>query len=129
MKYYIIIISLLLADSANLFAQKDIQYLLYNSANIKFDTVLIKEPPVCVNYSEVKGRLEWPYQADAEGCAYPNCIIDTLGNIEALTDIKGVEVFFNEVKRVIYMLKFKPGKINNKPVKYYGIVPFRFIIK
>jgi len=52
-----------------------------------------------------------------------------MGNVEALTDIKGVEVFFDDVKRVIYMLKFMPGKINNKPVKYYGIVPFRFIIK
>ena len=129
MKYCIITISLLLSVSANAFAQKEIQYLLYDSANIKFDTVLIKEPPVCVNYSEVQGRLEWPYHADAEGYVYASCMIDTLGNVETLTDIKGVDVFFNEVKRVIYMLKFKPGKINNKPVKYYGIVPFKFIIK
>lgn len=129
MKYFIIIFSLLLADSANLFAQKEIQYLLYDSASIKFDTVLTKEPPVCVNYSEVYSRLEWPYQADAEGYVYASCMIDTLGNVEALTDIKGVEVFFNEVKRVIYLLKFSPGKINNKSVKYYGIVPFRFTIK
>lgn len=129
MKYFIIIIFLLLAGSANVFAQKEIQYLMYDSVNINFDTVIIKQPPVCVNYSEVFSRLEWPYQVCASGYVYANCIIDTLGNVEALTDIKGVEIFFNEVKRVIYMLKFMPGKINNKPVKYYGIVPFRFIIK
>jgi len=129
MKYCIIIISLLLADSANIFAQKEIQYLLYDSASIEFDTVLTKEPPVCINYSEVYSKLEWNYQIDAVGYVYATCIIDTMGNVEALTDIKGVEVFFDDVKRVIYMLKFMPGKINNKPVKYYGIVPFRFIIK
>lgn len=129
MKYFIIIFSLLLADSVNLFAQKEIQYLLYDSANIKFDTVLTKEPPVCVNYSEVFSRLEWPYQVDASGYVYATCMIDTLGNVEALTDIKGVEIFFDEVKRVTYMLKFMPGKINDIPVKYYGIVPFRFTIR
>ncbi|MBN8583986.1 MAG: energy transducer TonB [Ignavibacteria bacterium] len=129
MKYFIIISSLLLADSVNIFAQKEIQYLLYDSANIGYDTVITKEPPVCINYSEVQGKLEWPYRADAEGYVYATCMIDTLGNVEALTDIKGVEVFFNEVKRVIYMLKFSPGKINNQPVKYYGVVPFKFILK
>lgn len=129
MKYCIIIISLLFAASANIFAQKEIQYLLYDSANIGYDTVITKEPPVCVNYSEVFSRLEWPYQVCADGYVYATCMIDTLGNVEALTVIKGVEVFFNEVKRVIYMLKFSPGKINNQPVKYYGVVPFRFTIK
>lgn len=110
-------------------SQKQIEYSLHDSSYIYADSFKTNEAPVCLNYAEVQSMLEWPYQVNANGYVYATCLIDTSGNIEALTDLRGVEIFFNEVKRVIYMLKFKPGKINNKPVKYYGVVPFRFIIK
>jgi len=129
MKYCIIIISLLLVYSTNVFAQKEIQYHLYDSSYVFADTSRISEAPVYLNYAEVQSKLEWPYQVDAVGYVYAACLIDTCGNIDSLTELKGVEVFFDEVKRVIYMLKFTPGKINSKPIKYYGIVPFRFIIR
>jgi hypothetical protein len=102
---------------------------LHDSSYIYTDSFITNEAPVCLNYSEVFAKLEWPNQVDADGYVYATCLIDTSGIIETIAELKGVKVFFDEVKRIIYMLKFSPGKINNKPVKYYGVVPFRFTIK
>ncbi len=129
MKLYYIPICFIFCNCVCILSQKQIEYYLYDSSYIYVDSNKTIEAPVCLNFAEVQNKLEWPYQVDANGYVYATCLIDTSGNIEALTDLKGVEIFFNEVKRVIYMLKFKTGKINNKPVKYYGVVPFRFIIK
>jgi len=129
MKYILISIFLIIIFSQNVFTQKSIEYSLYDSVNILQDTVISKEVPECINYIEVFNKIEWPNQVDEWGYVYAACLIDTNGNVESLLELKGVEIFYEAVKKVIYLLKFKPGKINDKPVKYYGIVPFRFTIK
>lgn len=129
MKLYFILISFIVFNCVNVFSQKQIEYFLYDSSYIYSDSFITNEAPVCLNYSEVLAKLEWPYKVDAEGYVFATCLIDTSGNIETVTELKGVQVFFDEVNRVIYMLKFSPGKINKNPVKYYGVVPFRFRIK
>ncbi len=129
MKIYFIPICFILIICVNVFSQKQIEYFLHDSTYIYAETFETNEAPVCLNYSEVFAKLEWPNQVCADGYVYATCLIDTSGIIETVTELKGVWVFFDEVKRVIYMLKFSPGTINNKPVKYYGVVPFRFTIK
>lgn len=129
MKIYFIPIYFILFICVNVFSQKQIEYFLHDSSYKNTDSLKTIEAPVCLNFAEVLAKLEWPYQVDAEGYVYATCLIDSSGNIEKVTELKGVKVFFDEVNRVIYMLKFNPGKINKKPVKYYGVVPFRFTIK
>ncbi|HMQ79446.1 MAG TPA: energy transducer TonB [Ignavibacteria bacterium] len=128
MKYILISIFLIIIFSQNVFTQKSIEYSLYDSVNILQDTVISKEVPECINYIEVFNKIEWPNQVDGWGYVYAACLIDTNGNVESLLELKGVEIFYEAVKKVIYLLKFKPGKINNHSVKYTGIVPFKFII-
>jgi hypothetical protein len=129
MKLYYIPICFIFCNCISILSQKQIEYYLCDSSYIYADSFKTNEAPVCLNFAEVLAKLEWPYQVDAEGYVYATCLIDSSGNIEKVTELKGVKVFFDEVNRVIYMLKFSPGKINKKPVKYYGVVPFRFIIK
>lgn len=86
--------------------------------------------PTPLNLAEISSQLNYPDSARAnkiEGQVVIKVLLDANGNVEKLSeDISGPEVFHNEVKRVIWKLKFSPARKDGEPVKCWVSIPFRF---
>ena len=86
--------------------------------------------PTPLNLAEISAELNYPDSAKAnkiEGQVVFTALLDANGNIEKLSDkIEGPEIFHDEVKRVIWRLKFSPARKDGEPVKCWVSIPFKF---
>lgn len=76
----------------------------------------------------IYNNIKWPNEFEWEGTIIVSFIINKNGNVCNIKIERGICEFCDEeVKRVINsMPKWKPGKINNKPVNVLILIPIRF---
>jgi len=91
-----------------------------------------EEPPEVKNYQSIAGWVNYPDSAKKnkiEGRVTIKLLVGLQGEVAKLGELTGPEIFYDEVKRVSIMLKFKPAKLNGKKVKCWVTVPFNFKLK
>ncbi len=73
-------------------------------------------------------KPDYPQEAKEkklEGQVVMNLLIDESGKVRSVTVIEGDEIFFETAKVAMKKFKFRPGRINGKPV----VVQIRYVLK
>ena len=89
--------------------------------------------PRALNLREITKMIEYPDSArenDIEGRVVIMLLVDEKGNVISDKGFKqGHPVFYNEIRRCAYKLKFSPAKMNGVITKCYINIPFEFTLK
>jgi hypothetical protein len=94
------------------------------------DTLIIEEKLVPLNYTEVMKTLQWPKEnPDYEGKVYIKLLIGANGEVEKLGDIKGPDIFYEEVRKAAGKFIFTPVQVNGRNVRVVINFSFTFRLK
>lgn len=87
------------------------------------------KPPIALNIKQVREQIVYPDSAKInriEGSVKARLFIDENGDVKKIDEIKGDAVFYEVVKNACLKLKFSPAHHDNKPIRCYVLVPFKF---
>ena len=136
-KYFILFLILILIQTG-LSAKKN---RIYDNGFIRIDNDTIPKTkefyimsevdriPECTNLKEVARTMRYPElarEAGIEGYVKINLLIDENGEVFKIVSYEGNDVFRDVVMNAAVNLFFSPAIKDNKPVKCYGTIPFRF---
>jgi TonB family protein len=100
-----------------------------NNDNKIYNEYEVEKQPECINLQNVKNSVKYPdiaREIGKEGMVSIKVLVDAEGKVVKTTNYHGDEIFFDEINEKAQNLKFTPGLQNNKPVKVWVTIPFKF---
>jgi TonB family protein len=97
-----------------------------------FSEIDVDVAPVCINLDNIRHSISYPEiarQAGIEGIVLVKVLVGTDGHVLKTGTITGPDTFYDEVKEKAMGLQFSAGLQNNKPVRVWVNVPFKFKLK
>ena len=64
-----------------------------------------------------------------QGTVYVKVLVNETGVVDSVEVVKGPVVFHKSSLKAAKAIKFKPAKINDRPVSCWVIIPFKFELK
>ncbi|MBX7047504.1 MAG: energy transducer TonB [Ignavibacteria bacterium] len=126
MELKIFLFTLIFLVSAKGFCQDEIEYKLESGKDC--NTCI---SPKALNLIEIKKEILYPDSAKKnkiEGEVKVRLAIDKYGAVQKIIEMNGLHIFYEEVKKACYKLKFSPLYQDNRPIDCYVNVPFKFTI-
>jgi TonB family protein len=73
-------------------------------------------------------NLKYPSQQNINGIVFVGFTVDTLGNVKDIEIFRGLsKETDSEVIRIVKMLTFYPGRLNDKPIEVKMVIPIHFL--
>ena len=101
--------------------------------NTSSDSLLIAEKePVPLNLSEIVQSIGYPVAAkinEIQGTVILKVLVDKTGTYETHEVVQEVHPSLRKkVEKKIHLLRFSPGVVDGKPVRFWATIPFHFYL-
>ncbi|MBO9703144.1 MAG: TonB family protein [Sporocytophaga sp.] len=113
--------------------EKHLQNLKYKSEEA---LITLGNPPVCKNCGKqgvkkfIRDNLNYPRGQCIEGKVYVGFTVDTLGNVKEVNIKRGLtKEADEEAIRIVKMMIFYPGTVDERPIKVKMVLPINFSIE
>ncbi|MBN1292757.1 MAG: energy transducer TonB [Candidatus Latescibacteria bacterium] len=93
-----------------------------------FDVFAVEEEPEIV-HAVVPEYPKEARDSHVQGTVFVKVLVNIKGDVDSLSIVKGPTVFHKSSLSAASAVKFKPAKINDRPVSCWVIIPFRFEYK
>ena len=93
-----------------------------------FEVFAVEEEPERLN-TVVPEYPQIAKDSHVQGTVYVKVLVNEKGLVDSLEVVKGPTVFHESSLKAAKAIKFKPAKINDRPVSCWVIIPFKFELK